>query len=699
LIGDYRLVKGEYYHGRFFAVLTLLLSLSFGVSISLIPSYIKADDSPFISPTNRGDTGLIEIPSARVLKKHTYRIGASQADPYRYYYGVISPFEGLEIGGRITEVLGVEAFEDLGTFGNTRDKAADIKYQFIPEGKYLPSVALGIMDPSGTRIYSSQYVVASKQIYPFDFTIGFGNGWYGKRPLPGKGEGFGLEIVEDPKGWLDDSQLFGGVQFAPSEKYAFMVEYNPIRYHIQTRDPAQPKYFTEPVQSHYNFGLRYRPTGWSEISLTYQRGDQIGVNLSFVFNIGKPLIPIYDPPYQENHADTLSSLPERLTKALHASGFSDIAVMEKGDDLWIEAQNEKYFHDTRALRVIMGVVNRLAHANINTIHIILKEKGIPSFEFTTTRADIYEMEEKRLTPGELHYLSTMNPSVTDTIDRPAKHTMALRYGIIPSFETFLNDPSGFFKYRLGLTGWVSYQPWRGATLVTALEGYPLNTVTTTNEPFSIPVRSDIVLYKKEKVAVGRLMYDQIFKMGHEVYGRVAGGLLEVQYAGVEGEIAKPLWNGWVVVGMRGSLVKKRDPENPLKLKENAVKDLFSTAFLMTRFNIRKHDVSIDLQSGQFLAGDVGTRITVSKRIRGVTVSAWYSFTDTSIFNDEFNNGYHDKGISVVIPLRIFKGSDTKKVYTYALSPWTRDVAQDVDSYNPLLDFMNKNGDGYFDNDK
>jgi hypothetical protein len=388
-----------------------------------------------------------------------------------------------------------------------------------------------------------------------------------------------------------------------------------------------------------------------------------------------------------------------LTKALHASGFSDIAVMEKGDDLWIEAQNEKYFHDTRALRVIMGVVNRLAHADINTIHIILKEKGIPSFEFTTTRADIYEMEEKRLTPGELHYLSTMNPSVTDTIDRPAKHTMALRYGIKPSFETFLNDPSGFFKYRLGLTGWVSYQPWRGATLVTALEGYPLNTVTTTNEPFSIPVRSDIALYKKEKVVVGRLMYDQIFKMGHEVYGRVAGGLLEVQYAGVEGEIAKPLWNGRVVVGMRGSLVKKRDPENPLKLKENAVKDLFSTAFLMTRFNIRKHDVSIDLQSGQFLAGDVGTRITVSKRIRGVTVSAWYSFTDTSIFNDEFNNGYHDKGISVVIPLRIFKGSDTKTVYTYALSAWTRDVAQDVDSYNPLLDFINKNRDVYFDKNK
>ncbi|MCP3677401.1 MAG: YjbH domain-containing protein, partial [Deltaproteobacteria bacterium] len=317
--------------------------------------------------------------------------------------------------------------------------------------------------------------------------------------------------------------------------------------------------------------------------------------------------------------------------------------------------------------------NRLAHANINKVHIILKEKGIPSFEFTTTRADIYEMEEKRLTPGELFYLSTMNPSVTETIDRPAMHTKALRYGIKPSLETLLgdrrNDPSGFFKYRLGLAGWVYYKPWRGATMVTALEGYPMNTVTETAEPLSIPVRSDIALYKRERVVVGRLMYDQVFKMGYEVYGRVAGGLLEVQYAGLEGEIAKPLWNGRIEVGLKGSLVKKRDTGNPLKLQENVAKDLLSTVFLETRFNMRKHDISIDLKSGRFLAGDLGTRVTVSKRIRGVTVSAWYSFTDTSIFNDEFNRGYHDKGISVVIPLRIFKGSDTKTVYTYVLSPW------------------------------
>ena len=148
-----------------------------------------AGDEPFANPTNWGGTGLMETPTARVLKEGRYRIGISQVDPYRYYYGAISPLNGLEIDGRVTEILDVPApgFPD---YGNYKDKAIDLKYQFISEGKYRPAVALGIMDPQGTRLYPSQYIVMSKQIYPFDFSIGFGNGRFGKKPLPSSGDGF-----------------------------------------------------------------------------------------------------------------------------------------------------------------------------------------------------------------------------------------------------------------------------------------------------------------------------------------------------------------------------------------------------------------------------------------------------------------------------------------------------------------------------
>ena len=231
----------------------------------------------------------MEIPTARVLREGDYRLGVSQIDPYRYYYGVISPFKGLEIGGRITEVLDVPAL--TAAYGNFKDKAVDLKYQFISEGKYMPAVALGLMDPQGTRIYSSQYIVASKQIYPFDFTIGFGNGRFGKKPLPSSGEVFKTEIFTDPQTWRSDSQFFGGVQYALSDKYIFMVEYNPIRYNEQTQDPAvySGKYFREAVPSKFNFGFRWRPYDWADIDLSYQRGYQLGMNLSVVFDLGYPL--------------------------------------------------------------------------------------------------------------------------------------------------------------------------------------------------------------------------------------------------------------------------------------------------------------------------------------------------------------------------------------------------------------------------
>ena len=69
--------------------------------------------------------------------------------------------------------------------------------------------------------------------------------------------------------------------------------------------------------------------------------------------------------------------------------------------------------------------------------------------------------------------------------------------------------------------------------------------------------------------------------------------------------------------------------------------------------------------------------------------AWYSFTDTEVFKDPNNRGYHDKGIGVAIPMRLFEGTDSISAYNYALSPWTRDVAQDIDRYQNLFDVIGR----------
>jgi hypothetical protein len=655
-----------------------------------------AGDEPFTFPSNIGLTGLLETPTARVMRENRYRVGASQADPYRSYFGTIGLFERLEVNGRVTEILGVPGFAYSQAYGNYKDKAIDLKLQVFPEGKYTPALAVAILDPHGTRLFSSQVLVASKQIHPFDFSVGLGNGRLGKRPLPPQGEGFGIEMFSKPGAWWKDAQAFGGVQFAPSDRFALLAEYSPIRYHLQTTDPAQAKHFQDPVPSRFNFGVRWKPTRWSEVDASYQRGNRIGVSASVAFDIGKPLLPIYDPPYREPPSLLKDSLPGRIARALLESGFSDIGVDTDGVTLRIEAQNDRYYFNARAIEVILHLLAARMPENIDYVRILIKENGIPMVEFVTTAHGLSGVHAGEIRRDRFLEFSTFRTEESEPRVKETTHRRRFHYGLKPSLETFLNDPSGYFKYRLGLSGWLTAQPWKGGSAILGLEGYPVNTVSTAVAPLSIPVRSDIAEYKKEDISLGRLMFEQVLKTRDPLYGRLSAGLLEVEYAGLDGEVAIPLFRGRILAGVSGSAVRKRDPRDPFKFKGD---DRFHTAFFNTRLHLPERDVYVDVKAGRFLAGDKGAKITLSKFVNSVVLSAWYSFTDTSIFRDSYNRGYHEKGISVDIPIRLFTGQDSKTAYRYALSPWTRDVAQDVDHYRTLFDFIGRNVGVCLDKDK
>ncbi len=296
----------------------------------------------------------METPTARIMKENSFRAGVSYIKPYTSYFGVVSPLKGLELDGRVTTFSETTFAEQ----SSTKDKSIGMKYQFRTEGKYMPAIAIGIMDPHGTKIFSSQYFVASKQFYPFDFTLGFGNGRFGSEPILGpQTESFKVELLSDPKKWLEDSQFFGGIQFSPSDRFAILIEYSPVKFHEQTVDPVQPIFFTEPVPSKFNYGIRFKPVRWLEMDVSYQRGEQFGFSISTSFDIGNPLVPIYDRIYNENHFDRKDPFTVKLTRAIHYSGFSSVGVSLTGSDLWIEAQNERYFYNTRAIGVILEILS------------------------------------------------------------------------------------------------------------------------------------------------------------------------------------------------------------------------------------------------------------------------------------------------------------------------------------------------------
>jgi len=653
-----------------------------------------AADEPFDGPANWGGTGLMEIPTARVLREGRYRIGISQEYPYRYYHFAVSPLEGIEVGGRVTENLNVDISSNPGWsgYGNNKDKAVDLKYQFHPEGKWTPALAVGIMDPHGTRLYASQYVAASKQIYPFDFTIGFGNGRFGKRPLPANGDDFTVEMFSDNASWRRDGQFFGGIQMALTDEVLLMAEYNPINYHELPSDPSvRAGYFSGPVKSKFNLGIRWRPWKWLEADATWQRGDQFGVNLAVAFDLGVPMVPLYDAPYREAPELRLSPLEKRVVRGLTESGFSDVIVRERGEDLEVEAQNNRYYYSPRALFEMLRVVEMVAPPDVRKIRLVIADNGIPILSFNTLREDAALYFQEKLTRKQFLFLSgEMDAGIVEGLPGKRLEHAWWDWKLKPSFSTFLNDPSGFFKYRLGAQGSVSVYPWKGGSFVTGLAWYPLNNVSSVNAPSANAVRSDLVKYEEKDVSLSILMLEQVEKFPWQTYGRVSAGLLETQYAGIDAEVAKPFFGGRLLLGVSGSVVKKRDPDQLFRFKENDWKSRYDTAFVNTRLNLPEVEGAIDLKFGQFLAGDRGTKVTVSKFFNGVILSAWYSRTDTDLFADSFNRGYHDKGISVTIPLRMFSGKDSKTSYDFSLSPWTRDVAQDIGHFTSLFDHIGRN---------
>ena len=96
------------------------------IALFAIGSSANASDAPFDNPANWGGTGLMEIPTARILDDGVIRAGHNRSLPYIWTYAAMGVFPGLEVDLRYTELDGVEG--GLGEdFGDYKDKALDLK--------------------------------------------------------------------------------------------------------------------------------------------------------------------------------------------------------------------------------------------------------------------------------------------------------------------------------------------------------------------------------------------------------------------------------------------------------------------------------------------------------------------------------------------------------------------------------------------
>jgi len=631
-------------------------------------------DRPFNNTANWGGTGLMEIPTARVLEDGVMRMGFAQANPYRWFTGGMGIFPGLEFSGRYTELEGIPS--GLGSlYGDYKDKAFDLKYQLLPESRRFPAIAMGLHDFHGTKLYPAEYLVLSRQFFPFDFTIGIG-----RKRLKG--------AVSLP--FTDDMGVFGGMEWALSKYVHVLVEYNPVEYEKDIPPRAVPEGAASPL----NIGLRFKILPGIDLGISYQRGDTLGLMGHIQAKLGQPILPKRpDPPswgaverraFDEKDGEWLI---KDIQKLIQEAGFQDVSVYTDAITLVAEFENIKYLSNQKAAGRVLRILLFHSPPDTKKLAVILKRQHIP---FLRVSVRPYHLEKYLLgkISEEIFRQLVEVETATDNIDfsddvlykTEEENKFDYNFGIKPDFETFLNDPSGIFKYRVGIKPYVITTLWKGGTAYARYDIPFYSNISSSNIPPPDAVRSDSWKYLDVNYSFDLLMFDQVFRLSEKTFGRLSCGYFERMYAGVGGEVLTFLGDGTFGIGVEGDWVRKREPGTHFKLMDFERYTILGNFY----YYLQGFDVNLKAQYGRFLAGDVGWKFFLSREYdTGLVVGAWYSFTDTDDFKDSFNRGYHEKGVFVSLPVRMFSNYETNRKYHYSFSPWTRDVAAAVSHWQDL----------------
>ncbi len=617
----------------------------------------------------------MEIPTARILEDGVMRIGYAQAIPYRWYSGGMGILPGLEFTGRFTELTNITAFGPNSKYGHDKDKAFDLKYQLLPESKYFPAIAIGINDFHGTKLFPSEYSVVSRQIFPFDFSMGIGSKRF---------KGPGSSYIFNKYG------LFGGIEWAITKHLHAMVEYNPINYKNDKKLVVK-----QGAKSHINTGLRIKILPGIDLGVSYQRGDTLGLMCHFQLKLGKPIIPKKpDPPYwgpvdrSNLQQDNLKNRLLKIQQDIFESGFQDVLVYANRKQLIAEFENNKYLSNQKAAGRVLRILLYNASPEIKKLVVILKKRGISFLKVSIKPKHLEHYLLGNISESifsELVKIESITQSAwsedKDFIKTEPIEKINYQLGIKPDFETYLNDPSGVFKAKIGIKPYLTLTPWKGGSFYGQYDIPFYSNINSSNNPPQDSVRSDSFKYYKSDLSFERLTFSQAFRISKKTYGRMTTGYFDEMFAGAGGEALTFFGDGKLALGFEGDWVRKRKPEAQFNLLDYKYHSILGNAY----YKLDKMNITLLIQYGRFLAGDIGWRFEARREFdSGVTIGAWYSLTGTNNM-EGFNKGYNDKGFFISIPARIFSNNETNIKYNYSLSPWTRDVAQTIPHWQSLYD--------------
>jgi hypothetical protein len=656
-----------------------------------------------------GVTGLIDMPSGEMQRDGELAASITGFGPFLRTTLTYQILPWMQGSFRYTGTRGLT----IGRFGPADtyyDRSFDLRVRLMREGRWQPSVVVGLQDFIGTGTFAAEYLVATKHLTPRIKVTG-GVGWgrlgtvdpifsFGTRPAPATPTGGTVNF-----NWFrGPAALFGGIEWQPTDRLGLKVEYSSDDYSFEETNGAP---FGR--RSQLNFGAEYAVTTGIRAGLYYLYGSRIGFNVSVALNtreraggdtlVSQPAAPVALRPsrsaspsaWSESWAadpGAAANLRGPLVEAMRGEGLVLEALAVSAGRAELRLRNLRYEAAPQAIGRAARAMARVLPASVEVFDIVLVERGIPTSRVTLRRSDLEALEFSPDAGAALR----ARAEIADAAPLPEGAVRGeglyprLSWSISPYLNTALFDPDNPYlaDLSLRLRGQVDLAP--GLVLsgsVTKRIIGNLDQSTRASDSVLPRVRSETNIYNRADPVLERLTLAYYTRPGPNLYARLTAGYLERQFGGVSAELLWKPVNSRLALGAEVNYAVQRDFTG-LGFRNYSVVTGHVSAYYALPQNFHAQ-----LDVGRYLAGDWGATLSIDREFaNGWRVGAFATLTDVPFAT--FGEGSFDKGIRLVVPLSAVAGRPSRITATAVLRPTLRDGGARLDVGGRLYETVRGN---------
>jgi len=656
------------------------LILSLIIALAVLP----------LSASDYGVTGLIDIPTARMNDDGSLTTTAAFSSSTSSYSITYQATPWLEGTFRYT------GFNDFFAW----DRNYEAKIRLWKEQEYLPQVAVGIRDLVGTNNFGAEYLVASKEVGDFDFTLGLGWG-----RLAGSGDfsnplvylsdrflqrerqdvGVGGQFSVDTFFSGENVGLFGGLRYKlNSLPLSVMLEYNPDQYLWESGGGGlSPK-------SPWTAAVEWQALPGVSLVLSRQHEQEWGIELSAVLDT-KSLPPRRPTP---RFTSSLDMAPQNLPPQINPRDWYDSLLydVERSGLLLLQASiepssntavmvigNVQYTVWADAIAKMAVLADLHLPSTVNNFRIIAEEAGHRVQTIQMRRPSMAYGQSKQLVERQISVLPGRSLVSPQRKTNFVQKKVFFDVGVGTRLQLF--DPDDPARYQLYTKIGMSIALPEAWSLTGAYGVDITNNFDESERAASgsvLPnVRSGIVKYLQQgDTGLDSLYFEKRGSSHKGLHYRAFGGVLEEMYSGFGGEVLYQPFQSRLAYGLSANWVRQRDYDKSFKHLDYQTATAFASVYWASPF----YNFDVAVHAGKYLAKDVGATLEIRRTFNsGFMVGLWATITDVSAA--DFGEGSFDKGMFFKIPFDGLFGRNTRGSYNARIRPIQRDGGQRLEDFS------------------